>query len=245
MNPAAIVKSALDQKAIAKLEAKVDALEASYVDVGRALDGIRSLFYSAGQSWEEFSDHCNRVWEWTKTTVDDKIASAEIAVELLRNSGVMPRNMYIALAFRPLESPDRLKVWKQLISESRGKTITGADARIAVAQFRQKDPAGLVQIKGLKALKGMKAEDAKYVIEGIEKKTQDAAPPRVRGITDSRQIVHDIARALEKANTLNAKFDGDRDTAALCIELPVAFYDENYDRMRELIRAISKAIPKE
>lgn len=223
--PIASVRTAINAKSLAKLEAKVDVAEASYIDVGHALEGIRDLFYAAGQKWEDFADHCEQVWNWPKTTVDDKIAAAEIAVSL-RNSGVVPPNMHVALALRPLDQSDRAKVWKQIITEFRGKRITGEAARMAVATFNNTTPAGKLQEAGTKAFAGMAADDVEYIADGKEKHTQADAPARVRGETDQASVISNILSKVAALAKLIDQWEGDRDLALKKINQLKAIFQE-------------------
>lgn len=222
--PATRVRSAVDQKALAKLEAKVDGLESSYIEVGQSLEAIRLLYERGGLSSDEFETHCYNLWGWAKVTVYEKIRAAQIAV-LVRRAVPPPANLTIALALSTLDEADRIKVWKQVATEARGR-ITAAAVREAVADLKNTNPEGAVQVSGAKALAGLPAETVKDIITGGEQKTQAEAPARVRGETDQASVVSNILSKVASLAKLIDQWEGDRDLALKKINQLKAIFQE-------------------
>lgn len=105
------VQSVVNEMQLAALEEIIARSESSYVQVGETLDRMRQLFVSANQ----FEEHCNKIWGWSKSTIYEKIQAAAIA-NRVRIFGKAPPTKECAMALGKLVVTDQKPMWRQMIA---------------------------------------------------------------------------------------------------------------------------------
>lgn len=170
------VRSVVDPRKLASLERQIDAAEASFIDVGHALDKLRRLFLDG----KTFEAHCARVWGWGRSTVYERIQAASIANEV-RNLGQTPRSREVALALAACgDTKSRRAAWKDAL-ETYGDRPTAAQVAKVVEKATGRPPDALPGERSAEFVEELMGQLTLAMPEGMEALDEAAAEAAASG----------------------------------------------------------------
>jgi hypothetical protein len=109
----------------------------TFVQVGQALAEIRDRrLYRA--NYRTFEDYCRRRWSFTRQRAHQLIEAAAVVEDVSTVVDVLPANEAQARELTALKDPEeRQEAWREATSGSKGKPVTAAAVKNAVADVRR------------------------------------------------------------------------------------------------------------
>jgi hypothetical protein len=225
----AIVSSSINVAKIEKLDAQIDKLESSFIDVGRLLDAMRREFPSS----DKFEVHCYKVRGWSPSTIYEKIQAAEIAVRL-RKFGTLPTKE-TAMQLASLGEEDQVKAWRKAIDTARGRITAAHVAKCVEAVIGRPPDAAPGECSDLaRAAFDALPPTAKLAAMQRDQEAAKASRPTAResGRSTDAEIVGAILRHALAQTKLIDQWTGDRDFAIERLTGFLAVFGEGLPKRR-------------
>ena len=172
-----------DLQTLQENEEIISKAQSSFLDLGKALQGIRDQKQFKAAKFDDFESYCVEKWSYSRNYADRLIAAyschKSLKEKLAATGEQLPTNEYQLRSLASLPETKWVETWKHILTNAAGKPVTGEMVKVAVEVIQNstaKKPTKTEAKTAGKTYKKAAAQKLTRIGKLVQKVLEDKSP---------------------------------------------------------------------